>query len=134
VNSGVTAKLIAGPGAFDALSRLGIAAGTLANAGTSSSSSTSSTSSTQAFGLGLSSNMNISTSTSAGAVRAQLLNVLSAIQKAYQTTNAPAASTTTNTQSGGTVSAYAQSQLANYSLALNVLSYGSTSSSTGLIG
>ena len=130
VNSGVTAKLVAGSGNFDALARLGIAAGTLSSTSTTSSSSSSSTSSTQAFGLGLASNMDISTSTSAGAVRAQLLTVLSTIQKMYQTTNTSTTNTTTTTQSGGTASAYTQSQLANYSLALNILSYGSTTSSS----
>jgi len=130
INSGVTAKLVAGSGNFDALARLGIAAGTLSSTSTTSSSSSSSTSSTQAFGLGLASNMDISTSTSAGAVRAQLLTVLSTIQKMYQTTNTSTTNTTTTTQSGGTASAYTQSQLANYSLALNILSYGSTTSSS----
>jgi len=130
VNSGVTAKLVAGSRNFDALARLGITAGTLSSTSTTSSSSSSSTSSTQAFGLGLASNMDISTSTSAGAVRAQLLSVLSTIQKMYQTTNTLVSSASTNIQSSGTASAYTQSQLANYSLALNVLSYGSTASSS----
>ncbi len=139
VNSGVTAKLIAGPADSDALARLGIAPGTLSSASTTSSSSTSSSStsssSTQTFGLGLSTNMDISTATDAGAARAQLLNVLSAIQSAYQTSNTPASSTSKTTQSSGTASPYLQSQIANYTLALNLMSASSsnttsTSSST----
>ncbi|MDE2135176.1 MAG: hypothetical protein KGM97_03335 [Alphaproteobacteria bacterium] len=118
----VTAKLVAGPANFDALARLGIAAGTLSAGGNSSSSS-------RAFGLGLATNMNVLTASAAGAARAQLLSVLSAIQKAYQTTNAPASSTGTAAQSGGTVSAYTQSQLSNYSLALNLLSVSNSSTS-----
>jgi hypothetical protein len=70
--------------------------------------------------------MNISSSASAGAARAQLLSVLTAIQKAYQTTNTPAASTTSS-GSSGTVSSYAQSQVSNYGLALNILGGSSTS-------
>lgn len=138
VNPGVTAKLISGPADSDALARLGIAAGTLSSASTASTSSTSSSStssSTQTFGLGLSTNMDISTATDAGAARAQMLNVLSAIQSAYQKSNTPASSTSTTTQSSGTVSPYLQSQIANYSLALNLMSTSSsnttsTSSST----
>jgi hypothetical protein len=141
VSAGVTAKLIAGPADFDALARLGIAPGTLTNASTSGSVSSSSTSATQTFGLGLNTNLNISTASGAGAARAQLLNVLSAIQKAYQTSNTAAASTSTNSQSGGTVAAYQQSQSSNYSLGLNMLSSynayiasldSSSTSSTGI--
>jgi hypothetical protein len=141
VNTGVTAKLIAGPADFDALARLGIAAGTLTAASTNDSSSSSSTSSTQAFALGLATNMTVSTASAAGAARAQLLNVLSAIQKAYQTTNTPASSTSATSQSGGSVSAYQQTQSSNYSLGLNMLSSynayiasldSSSTSSTGI--
>lgn len=131
VNSGVTAKLVAGPTDFDALARLGISPGTLSSAATGSSSSTSSASSasSQTFGLGLNPNMDISTTTGAGAARAQLLTVLSAIQSAYQKTNMPASSTSTATQSGGTVSAYTQTQLSNYSLALSLMTANASSTS-----
>ena len=124
VNSGVSAKLVAGPADFDALARLGIAAGTL-------SSGASSASSTTAFGLGLSSNMDISTATGAGAVRAQLRNVLSAIQNIYQTTNAPAATGNSTASSlSGTVPAYLQAQLASYSLASSLLSANAATTSS----
>ncbi len=126
VNAGVTAKLLAGPADFDALARLGIAPGRLTDGSTSGSSS-SSTSSTRTFGLGLATNLDISTASAAGAARAQLLNVLSAIQKAYQTTNTPVLATSATSQSGGTVPAYLQSQLSSYSLALNLLSGGASS-------
>jgi hypothetical protein len=46
--------------------------------------------------------------------------VLSSIQNVYQTTNAPAVTSTASP--GGTVTAYQTSQLANYSLALGLLS------------
>ena len=127
VKSGVAAKLIAGPADFDALARLGIAPGRLADASTSASASGSS--SKQTFGLGLSTNMDTLTASAAGAARAQLLNVLSAIQKAYQTTNAPASKTSTTSQSGGSAPAYLQSQLSSYSLALNLLQNGASSTS-----
>jgi hypothetical protein len=134
VSPGVTAKLVAGPTNFDALARLGIAAGTLSNTSSIASSSSSSSSSTStAFGLGLSSNMDISTTTDAGAARAQLLSVLSTIQKIYQTTNSPATTNggTTNS-SNGSVPAYLQAQLASYSLASSLLSssLSTTTSST----
>jgi hypothetical protein len=138
VNSGVTATLIAGPANFDVLARLGITAGTLANASTSSTSTTSanSTSATNVFGLGIASNMDISTATGAGAARAELLNVLSAIRSAYQTTNTPAssASSSTSSQSSGTASPYLQSQVSSYTLALNMLSSSSTNSSSTASG
>jgi hypothetical protein len=132
VKPGVIAKLLAGPADFDALARLGIAPGTLADASTSGGSSSSSISSTQTFGLGLNTNLDISTASAAGAARAQLLNVLSAIQKAYQTTNTPASSTSTTSQTSGSAPAYLQSQLSSYSLALNLLS--SSASSTTVTG
>ncbi|HEY8947756.1 MAG TPA: SBBP repeat-containing protein [Rhizomicrobium sp.] len=135
VNSGVTATLIAGPDESDALGRLGIAPGVITNTTKSSSSSSSSSpptaiaaDGTQAFGLGLTNNLSLSDSASAGAVRAQLLNVLSAIRNIYQTTNAPPSTTTTkgNTSSGPAPS-YLTANLASYNLALNMLT-GSTSS------
>jgi hypothetical protein len=131
VNKGVTAKLVAGPADSDALGRLGLSAGTLSNGSSSSASSSASSSSTQSFGLGLSSSMDISTATDAGASRAQLLSVLTAIQKAYQTTNTPASSSSTSTaQSTGTAPAYLQNQVASYSLALGLLTSMSSSIST----
>jgi hypothetical protein len=140
VSKGVTAQLIAGPTDSDALARLGIATGTLTNPSSSSRSSSSSTSSSsssstsgQVFGLGLSSDMDISTATGAGATKAELQNVLSAIQNAYQKTNSSASSTSTTAQSGGTLSpaqqVQMQTQLASYTTALNLLSSTSTTSS-----
>ena len=140
VKTGVTAKLIAGPANFDALARLGIAPGTLAGAAAGNSPA-SSTSSTQTFGLGLNTNMTISTASAAGAARAQLLNVLSTVQKAYQTTNTPASSTSATSQSGAAAPDYQQSQSSNYSTGLNMLSSynayiasldSSSTSSTGI--
>ncbi|HEY1961946.1 MAG TPA: hypothetical protein VGG69_05980, partial [Rhizomicrobium sp.] len=130
LNPGVTAALVPGPTDFDALARLGIAAGTLTSAakGASSSSSTNSnTSGPQVFGLGFTGKMDISTSTGAGAARAQLLNVLSNIRNAYRTSNAPPASTNTPAQPSGPAPAYLTNQVANYTLALNMLTGGSSS-------
>jgi len=135
VNPGVTATLAAGPKDFDALARLGIATGVLTNPSTvkssSSASSATTSSSAQAFGLGLSGNLDISTTTGAGAARASLLNVLSSVRNVYRTTNTPAApASAANTQTGGTAPGYLTSQIANYTLALNMLSGGSASSTT----
>lgn len=131
VNPGVTATLIAGPANSDALARLGLSPQTLTN--TSASGSTTSTgSSTQAYGLGLPAHTDISTSSGGGAARAQLLSVLSTIQKIYQTENAPPTRTsaTNNAASSGPAPAYMTSQLANYSLALGMLSGGSSTVGT----
>jgi hypothetical protein len=133
LNPGFTAALVPGPADFDALARLGISPGTLSAAvsgGTSSLSSSSSSSTAivkKAFGLGFTGTMDLSTATGAGAARAQLLNVLSNIRTAYRTSNTPASSTsTTATQSTGTAPAYLTAQVANYTLALNMLTGGST--------
>jgi hypothetical protein len=85
---------------------------------------------TAAYGLGLSKNLALSDSASAGAVRAQLLNVLSSIRNIYQTSNAPPASTASKGNTSGTAPAYLTSQLASYNIAMSMLSGGSSSSST----
>ncbi|HEY4113521.1 MAG TPA: hypothetical protein VGM17_05610 [Rhizomicrobium sp.] len=133
MNAGVTATLVAGPADFDALARLGIPAGTLSGPATSSGSSSTSTSTSagtaQVYGLGITGTMDISTQTGAGAARAELLNVLSAVRNAYRTSNTPASSTSTAAaQSSGPAPAYLTSQLANYTLALNVLGTGTSTS------
>lgn len=136
VNPGVTATLIAGPHDFDALGRLGIAPGVITNTGKSTSSSSTpapsiSADGTAAYGLGLSGNLSLTDSISAGGVRAQLLNVLSSIRNIYQTSNAPPASTTTKgNTSSGPAPAYLTAQLSSYNLAMNMLSGGSSSSSS----
>jgi len=138
MNAGYTAILQSGPADFDALARLGIAAGPItgpAKAGTTSSTSSSSGSSTgstsQVFGLGFGGTMDISTATGAGAARAQLQNILSAIRNAYRSSNTPpSATSSTTTQSSGPAPAYLTAQVANYTLALNMLTSTSSSSTT----
>jgi hypothetical protein len=140
VNPGVTATLISGPDGFDALGRLGIDPGVITNAGKSTAGSSTpptaiAADGTKAFGLGLTSNLALSDSSSAGAVRAQLLNVLSSIRNIYQTSNAPATSTTgtTTKTSSGPAPSYLTSNLASYNLALNMLTGSSTSSSSSTL-
>ena len=126
INSGVTATLINGPANSDALGRLGFSAQTLTNS--SGSSDTTST----AYGLGLPENTDISTSSGGGAARAQLLSVLSTLQKIYQTENTPPAPATVgNPSASRPVSSYLTSQLASYSLALNMFGGSSDSSTVG---
>jgi hypothetical protein len=134
VNAGVTATLIPGPANSDALARLGLTPQTLTNtSGSSASSAPAAASGTStAYGLGLPTNMDITTGAGGGAARAQLLSVLTNIQKIYQTENAPPATTTASTPASSPVAnapppAYAAAQLANYTLALNMLSGGSSS-------
>ena len=122
VNPGVTAKLIAGPTDFDALARLGITPGTLTSASTSTSSTSGTTKAmTQAFGLGLGNSFDLSTKTGANLARSQLLGVLSAVQTAYQKTNAPATPATGPGITNGSVSPYLQSKIAAGNLALSLL-------------
>ncbi len=128
VNSGVTATLIAGPANTDALSRLGLQPQTLTD---TSDAPDGSSAAVTAYGLGLPQNVDISTASGGGAARAQLLNVLSAIQKIYQSENKPAASPMASSQASGPPSPQTAAQLANYTLALNMLS-GSPSSAAGL--
>jgi hypothetical protein len=129
VNAGNTINLKAGPQDFDALSRLGLAAGVLTAPATGSASTTSTT--TQAgvlptFGLGLTGGitgpLDISTKTGADMARSTLLQVLSSVQSTYQTTNKPPASTSTNPgNTTGTANAATTAQLSNYNLALSLL-------------
>jgi len=130
-NPGQSVTLISGPAQFDALSRLGIAAGTLTAPAANGSSNTAPTtgSTTQSFGLGLGTSFDLSTKTGADLARSALLGVLSKIQSAYQTTNAPPAAATTPGNTTGSASTYLTSQLSNYTLALNMLSGASSSSS-----
>ncbi len=129
MNPGVTASLVSGPTDSDALARLGIAAGTLTSPAAKGSTATTAaaTSATQVFGLGLTGNLDISTTTDAGAAKATLLNVLSAIRNAYRTSNTPVSTaSTTTSSSSGTVPAYLTAQVASYTSALALLG-GSTS-------
>jgi len=129
VSAGVTAKLVSGPDNFDALGPLGISAQTLSKASSTSSSSSSASSSsstTQTYALGLTGNMDISTATGAGAARAMLLNVLSAVQNVYHKSNntASTASSTASTNTGtmsAAATAYNNAQNADMNLALNLL-------------
>ena len=134
VNAGVTATLIAGPANSDALSRLGLSPQTLTGTASSSSSTTAASgSTTTAYGLGLPQDTDITTSAGGGAARAQLLSVLSTIQKIYQSENTPASSASSaasSSSSSGSVSSALTAQLANYTLALNMLSGSSSSSSS----
>ena len=129
-STGVADQTIAGGTDFDALARLGIAAQTLSKAsdGSTSSASTSSSSGKDAYALGFTSlALDISTATGAGVARAQLLNVLTSVQKVYQATNTPdTASTGAVGNTSGTATSYQQSMVSNYALALGILT-GDTS-------
>jgi len=121
VNAGTTLKLLAGPGDFDALSRLGITAGTLtAAAKTGSSTATTASSTTPTYGLGFSGTLDVSTKTGADLARSQLLTVLSSLQSTYQTTNKPPALPSVGNTSG-TASPYLTSQLGSYNMALSLM-------------
>lgn len=130
VNAGQTINLQAGPGDFDALSRLGIASGVLtalsktgATATTTSTNSTTKITPTYGLGLtgGFSGPLDMSTKTGADMARSQLLGVLSSIQSTYQTTNKPATTATTVGNTTGTATNYQTAQLGNYSLALALM-------------
>ena len=124
---GIPDKTIVGDSNFDALGRLGISAQTLSKpATTSSSTSSASTSTSNTYSLGFSTNLDISTTTGAGAARAQLLNVLSALQKAYQQSNtststASTASSASSAQMSAAASTYYNNSNADMGLALSLL-------------
>lgn len=125
VNPGNSIDLIAGPTDFNALARLGIAAGTLSapasgSASTNSTTGTGSSAIKATYGLGLSGTLDISSKTGADLARSQLLGVLSNIRSAYQKSNAPPTPTTLG-NTGGTVSSVTTAQLASYNLALSLL-------------
>jgi hypothetical protein len=131
VNAGYTINLVAGPGDFDALARLGISAGVLSapaqNGGNTNTSTTASTSTntasaiTPTYGLGFQGTLDISTKMGADLARSQLLTVLSSIQSTYQKTNAPPPQAARPGNTSGTASAYQASQLASYSVALGLM-------------
>jgi hypothetical protein len=126
VNAGDTINLVAGPQNFDALSRLGIAAGVLSAPATGSASTTSTQAGvTPTFGLGLTGGitgpLDISTKTGADMARSTLLGVLSSIQSTYQTTNAPPPGAATPGNTSGAANASTTAQLANYNLALSLM-------------
>lgn len=146
-SAGSTIVLKPGPSGFDALARLGIAAGTLsAPAKTKSSSSSSATTSSSAssnrnssatttkpaYGLGLTSTMDISTKTGADLARSTLLSVLSKIQSAYQTTNTPPTTTPVGNTTG-TASAQTTAQLASYNTALSLISTSSSNAMNNIM-
>jgi hypothetical protein len=121
VNAGTTIQLVAGPGDFDALKRLGIAAGTLTAPAKGSTDSATTADGTQTYGLGFAGTLNISTKMGADLARSQLLTVLSSLQSTYQKSNTPATTTQTVGNTTGTASPYQATQLANYNLALSLL-------------
>ncbi len=147
-NPGNTLNLIAGPANTDALGRLGITPGVITAAPKASKTSTSSTSSATngnsfgkpltstsgssktnganpVFGLGLNTQIDLLSSGDAGVAKISLQNVLTQITNIYQQINPsanPTSSTTTPSQSTGTVPSSLQAQIANYSLALATMS------------
>jgi hypothetical protein len=137
VNAGQTIDLISGPADFDALARLGIAAGVLSAPASGSTSTTSNAAGTSGatptYGLGLTGgitggNMDISTKVGADLARSQLLSVLSNIQQTYQTTNTPPAPTSLGNTTAA-ASPASTAQLASYNMALSLLG---TDSSTAV--
>jgi len=83
---------------------------------------------TPTYGLGLTGGvggpLDISSKTGANMARTNLLAVLSSIQSAYQTTNAPPAPPAALGNNSGQVSTYQTAQLGDYNLALSLLGSG----------
>jgi hypothetical protein len=131
INAGQTVNLVAGPGNFDALSRLGMSAGVLTAPATGSKTTTSTTATNSTstvkttYGLGLtggiSGPLDISTKTGADMARSTLLGVLSSLQSTYQTTNTPTPTSTKVGNTSGTANSATVSQLSNYSMALSLM-------------
>ncbi|HJT43554.1 MAG TPA: hypothetical protein VJ750_08635 [Rhizomicrobium sp.] len=126
VNAGKTINLVAGPKDFDALARLGIAAGVLTAPAKGATAATTQPGVMPTYGLGLTGSsvtgpLDISTRTGANMARSTLLAVLSSIQSTYQTTNAPPALPATPGNHSGSVSAYQTALVGKYNLALSLL-------------
>ena len=126
INAGNTVDLVAGPKDFDALSRLGIAAGVLTAHTKGSATSTSTQAGvTPTFGLGLTGSfsgpLNLSTKMGADMARSTLLTVLSNIQSTYQTSNAPPPAAHTPGNTSGKATAYQTALMGNYNMAAMLL-------------
>jgi hypothetical protein len=127
VSTGKTINLVAGPSDSDALARLGLTPGVLTAPATGSTSAATTTQAgvTPTYGLGLTGGitgpLDISTKMGADMARSTLLQVLSSIQNTYQTTNAPPPAAKMPGNTGGAANAATTAQLANYSLALNLM-------------
>ena len=138
VNAGQTVALVSGPADFDALGRLGITAGVLSapasDAATAAASSTTGTTPTYGLGLtgGIAGTMDISTKMGADLSRSQLLSVLSNIQKAYQTSNAPPPTAAGPGNNSGTASPASSMQLASYNMALSLLGTSSSDAANNI--
>src|SRR6185369_1170961 len=129
VKAGKAINLVAGPKDFDALGRLGIAAGVLTAPAKGSTSTTSKQAGvTPTYGLGLTGGvggpLDISSKTGANMARTNLLAVLSSIQSAYQTTNKPPTPPPAPGNNSGTASTYQTALLGDYNLALSLLGSG----------
>jgi hypothetical protein len=120
VNPGTTLELVSGPKDLDALSRLGIPAGTLTAPKTDAKGKPIENSDVTAFGLGFSGTMDISSRTGANFARSQLLTVLSSLQSTYQKTNAPATQAAIGNTSGK-ASAYDTALVGKYTSALALM-------------
>lgn len=122
-SSGYTLKLIPGSDGADALAGLGIAKGTLSD-GSAVVSSGSNTKTL--YGIGLSSDLNFSTKTEAAAVKAQVKNAMSAVQKIYQAINSKGSKTSSSTSktspsTNGAYTNYLAAKTTDASIALSIL-------------
>ncbi|HTO39788.1 MAG TPA: hypothetical protein VL026_02335, partial [Rhizomicrobium sp.] len=127
-NAGVQVQLISGPEGADALGGLGIAPTVLAkDVASSGRKATAASTSTQKLvaGLGLTgTSFDLSTATGAKAARASMVAVLSSLRTAYRNLNTPQTQTAASAAKplSATNSSYARNQIANYQLALSMLS------------
>lgn len=126
-NVGVQIQLESGPKGSDALAGLGIEPTVLAKDATGAKRPPVSTSSQKLVaGLGLVAGMKLSTTEDAKSARGTMVAVLSALRTAYRNLNSPTgtSSSASDANKGTPVSPYQKNQLANYQLALNMLSGG----------
>lgn len=126
-NAGVQVQLISGPDGSDALGGLGIAPTVLAkDVASTGRKATTTTSTTQKLvaGLGLvGTSFDLTTAAGAKAARASMVAVLSSLRTAYRNLNTPQTATTANAAKplSTTNASYARNQIADYQLALNML-------------
>lgn len=133
---GATVRLIDGPSGSDALEGLGLKPGVVADTKTSGTVTKLAGSGTPIYGLGIPGNLDLSSAADIKTAKVQLAGAISVVEQAYQ--NLANAATPASVlalqkaQSSGSAPKYLTDQIANYQAALERLTAGSSSSSSGV--
>ena len=139
---GETIELLPGPNGKDALGPLGLKAGIIQTAPaipikpkvipgvTNTSSQTSNTKTIDTYGLGIAQDFNLTTTAGVQAAQKAIKVALTLVQTAYTNLSTAGQASSNTPAITGTVPAYLQSELANYSAGLSRLTGNSSSGSS----